>query len=62
MQHFFGLIGAVISAAASAIYIKDMFTQGARPNRVSFLMWGIAPLIAAAAAFANGGGGKWRPY
>jgi hypothetical protein len=33
-----------------------MFKGGAKPNRVSWLMWAIAPLIATAAAISNGVG------
>ena len=54
MKEYFGLMGAMITAAASIIYIYDIFKNGAKPNRVSFLIWGIAPVIAALAAFAQG--------
>jgi len=33
-----------------------MFTGGAKPNRISWLMWAIAPFIATAAARSNGVG------
>lgn len=49
-------IAAAASLLATAAYIRSMFRGGAKPNRVSWFMWTIAPLIAAAAAVSNGVG------
>ena len=51
------VIGAAIaSTLAALVYIRSMFTGRTKPNRVTWLMWAIAPLIAAAAALSNGVG------
>lgn len=52
------LIYAAVAATllAAFAYIRSMFKGGAKPNRVSWLMWAIAPIIAAAAAISNGVG------
>lgn len=49
-------IAAAASLLATAAYIRSMFRGGAKPNRVSWFMWTIAPFIAAAAAVSNGVG------
>lgn len=38
------------------MYIRSMFKGGAKPNRVTWLMWAIAPFIATAAAVSSGVG------
>ncbi len=38
------------------IYIRSMFEGHAKPNRVTWLMWTVAPFIAFAAAVSNGTG------
>lgn len=37
-------------------YIRSMFKHAVKPNRVSWGMWSVAPLIATAAAISNGVG------
>lgn len=37
-------------------YMRDMVRGTARPNRVSFLLWSLAPLIGAALSFRHGAG------
>jgi len=49
-------IAAFATLAATYLYISSMFKGAAKPNRVSWLMWSIAPFIAAAAAISNGVG------
>jgi len=41
---------------ATFVYVRSMFKGSVRPNRVSWLMWSIAPFIATAAAKSNGVG------
>jgi len=42
-------------------YIRSMFKGNAKPNRVSWLMWAIAPFIATAAAVSSGVGWSVLP-
>src|SRR5215475_4676262 len=54
MLHYLVLVGAAINAAGSSRYIRDTLRGTTQPNRVTYLMWGIAPLIATAAALSKG--------
>ena len=49
-------VGAFVTLLASYVYIRSMFRGDAKPNRMSWLMWSIAPFIGAAAAVSNGVG------
>lgn len=50
------LVAALASLLAAFVYIRSMFKGGAKPNRISWLMWAIAPFIATAAARSSGVG------
>lgn len=52
----FIIIGTLIGAAGSTAYLIDTVKGKVRPNRVSFLMWSIAPLIAFGAQIEKGVG------
>jgi len=54
MIQYIVLLGAMAQLFGVAFYIKDMILGKTKPNRVTWLMWAIAPLIGAAAAFSNG--------
>jgi hypothetical protein len=56
MLEYIVVLAAFASLLAALIYIRSMFTSATNPNRVTWLMWSIAPLIAAAAAISNGVG------
>ena len=56
MLEFLVIVAAVASILAAGVYIRSMFTGRTKPNRVTWLMWAIAPLIATAAALSNGVG------
>jgi hypothetical protein len=45
----FVILGTLISAIGSLSYLIDTLKGKVKPNRVSFLLWSIAPLIAVAA-------------
>ena len=52
----FIIIGTLIGAAGSLAYLVDTVKGNVKPNRVSFLLWSIAPLIAFAAQIKQGVG------
>ncbi len=56
MLEYLVIIAAVGSLLAAFVYIRSMLVGNTKPNRVSWLMWAIAPLIATAAALSNGVG------
>jgi len=49
LPSYFVLIGTLIGAAGSVAYLIDTIKGKVKPNRVSFLLWSIAPFIAFAA-------------
>jgi hypothetical protein len=49
-------VAAFLTLLATFVYVRAMFKGGAKPNRVSWLMWAIAPFIATASAISNGVG------
>src|SRR5580700_5738198 len=52
----FVIIGAIIAAFGSVSYIVDTVKGKVKPNRVSFLLWSFAPLIAFVAELQQGVG------
>ena len=52
----FVIAGALIGAIGSFAYLLDTIKGKVKPNRVSFLMWSFAPLIAFAAQVKQGVG------
>jgi hypothetical protein len=52
----FVIIGTLIGAAGSLAYLFDTIKGKVKPNRVSFLLWSIAPFIAFAAMIKQGAG------
>ncbi len=56
MLEYLVFVAAVATLIATFVYVRSMFKGGARPNRVSWLMWAIAPFIATAAAVSSGVG------
>jgi hypothetical protein len=52
----FVIIGTIIGAIGSFAYLIDTVKGKIRPNRVSFLLWSIAPFIAFAAQIKQGVG------
>lgn len=48
------ILGAVVQLIGIWSYIKDTVRGDAKPNRVSWLIWSIAPLIGTAAAISDG--------
>jgi hypothetical protein len=54
MLEYLVFVAAFASLAAAAAYIRSMFKGDTIPNRVTWLMWAIAPLIATAASVSSG--------
>ncbi len=50
------VLGALVNVAGSSVYIWRTAKGLTKPNRVTFFMWGLAPLIAFAAALSEGVG------
>ncbi|MCL2280666.1 hypothetical protein FWC31_02160, partial [Candidatus Saccharibacteria bacterium] len=47
-------LGAALILASSIDYIIDTLKGKTKPNRVTWLIWSTAPIIAAIAAISNG--------
>jgi len=54
VAHWLVLISAGLSTIGSGAYIRDTIKGTTKPNRVSFSMWALAPLIDTAAAISAG--------
>jgi hypothetical protein len=52
----FVYLGAACSALGGALYLRDTLRGTTQPNRVTWLLWAIAPLLAAAVEFDEGVG------
>ena len=52
----FVIVGAIIATAGSVSYLIDTLKGKVKPNRVSFLLWSLAPLIAFFAEIKQGVG------
>ncbi|MBU1292816.1 hypothetical protein KJ819_01975 [Patescibacteria group bacterium] len=50
------LIGVLVASIGIFSYIRDTVRGKVKPNRVTWLLWAIAPLIATAAAISDGVG------
>lgn len=47
-------VGAIVSLVGIFSYARDTLRGNTKPNKVTWLMWSIAPLIATAAALSSG--------
>lgn len=52
--HWLIIISAAINLLGAFAYIRDTVAGRTKPNRVSWLMWTLAPFIGTAAAYAAG--------
>ena len=52
----FVFVGVAASTVGQVSYTRDTLRGAAQPNRVTYLLWGVAPLIAFAAEAADGVG------
>jgi len=56
MLQYLVFLAAGAFLVAAYIYVRSMLKGKVKPNRVSWLLWAIAPLIGSAAAVSNGTG------
>jgi len=52
----FAILGALVNGVGGLVYLIDTLKGRVQPNRVSFLLWSIAPMIAFAAQITQGVG------
>jgi hypothetical protein len=56
LDRHFVILGAVIGSIGIAFYLRDTLRGDTRPNRVTWLMWSVAPLLAFAVEVHEGVG------
>lgn len=56
MLEYLVFVAAIGSLLAALAYIRAMFRGQTKPNRVTWFMWSIAPLVATAASISSGVG------
>lgn len=56
LMKYIVFVGAIVNIVLTFSYIKEVAKGTVKPNRITWLMWSIAPLIATVAAIANGVG------
>jgi len=54
MLEYLVFVAALGSLLAASVYIRSMFRGQTKPNRITWLMWTIAPLVATAASVSSG--------
>ncbi|MBI5221652.1 MAG: hypothetical protein HY979_02515, partial [Candidatus Magasanikbacteria bacterium] len=54
MVQYLVIVGAVAQLYGVSSYIKETLTGGTKPNRMTWLLWSLAPLIGVAAAIFDG--------
>ena len=54
LPQYLTLISIPLGLVGSILYIRDMYRGTAKPNRVSFFLWSLAPMIGVAIAYGEG--------
>lgn len=54
LPEYFAIIGAVIGSLGGYYYLYETFVGKAQPNRITWLLWGIFPMVIFAAQKAQG--------
>lgn len=54
MLQYVVLIGAFVGSIGVYVYAKETILGKTKPNKITWLMWSVAPLIATAAALSDG--------
>lgn len=61
MTQYLVFVGALVGLVLIVPYIKETIKGNTKPNRVSWLLWSIAPIIGTIAAISNGVGWSLLP-
>ncbi len=61
MPHPLLIVGLVIHLSTTSAYVWNTWKGKTRPNRMTFFMWALAPMIGVAAALARGAGWEVLP-
>lgn len=56
LPSYFAFIGGAIMIVSGGVYLRGMMRGTVRPNRMTWLLWGIIPMIAFAAQLSEGVG------
>jgi hypothetical protein len=63
IPEYFAVVGAIIGSIGGFYYLYDTITGKARPNRVTWLLWGLFPMIIFVAQRAQGVEGlSWASF
>jgi hypothetical protein len=63
LPEYFAIIGAVIASLGGFYYLYETITGRAQPNRITWLLWGIFPMIIFVAQRAQGVEGlSWTSF
>lgn len=63
LPEYFAIIGAVIASLGGCYYIYETFIGTAQPNRITWLLWGIFPIIIFVAQRVQGVAGlSWTSF
>jgi len=54
MLQYIVLLGALISLILTCVYARDVLKGDVKPNKITWFMWSVAPLIGTAAALSSG--------
>lgn len=54
MLQYLVIVGAGLNFSGTLLYLRDTIHGDTKPNRVSFVLWALSPMIATAAALSDG--------
>jgi len=63
IPEYFAIVGAIIASVGSTYYLYETITGKSQPNKVTFILWGIFPMITFAAQRVQGVEGvSWATF
>lgn len=63
LPEYFAIVGAIIASVGGISYLIDTIRGKVKPNRVTWILWGLFPLITFAAQRSEGVGGlSWVSF